>query len=81
MKKLDLEELERLLNEVLENEDYIKAIAIRDGRYYKLTWSRPTVSSPTRWLYQGKDFPMKAGQVWVALLDAQRTPKFTGTAS
>lgn len=30
LKKLDLEELERLLNEVLENEDYIKAIAIRD---------------------------------------------------
>ena len=58
-----------------------KAIAFRDGRYYKLTWSRPTVSAPTRWLYQGKDFPMKAGQVWVALLDAQRTPKFTGTAS
>lgn len=30
LKKLDLEELNRLLNEVLENEDYIKAIAIRD---------------------------------------------------
>ena len=30
LKKLDLEELEKLLNEVLENEDYIKAIAIRD---------------------------------------------------
>jgi bifunctional DNase/RNase len=30
LKKLDLEELDRLLNEVLENEDYIKAIAIRD---------------------------------------------------
>ncbi len=30
LKKLDLEELERLLNEVLENEDYIKAITIRD---------------------------------------------------
>ena len=30
LKQLDLEELERLLNEVLENEDYIRAIAIRD---------------------------------------------------
>ncbi|MBS1628077.1 MAG: bifunctional nuclease family protein [Bacteroidetes bacterium] len=28
--KLSLEELQNLLNEVLENEDYIKAIAIRD---------------------------------------------------
>ena len=30
LKQLDIEELERLLNEVLENEDYIRAIAIRD---------------------------------------------------
>jgi len=30
MKKLSLQELESLLNEVLEHEDYIKAIAIRD---------------------------------------------------
>jgi uncharacterized protein len=30
LKKLSLQELESLLNEVLEHEDYIKAIAIRD---------------------------------------------------
>lgn len=30
LKNLDLEELNKLLNEVLENEDYIRAIAIRD---------------------------------------------------
>jgi bifunctional DNase/RNase len=30
LKKLSLQELETLLNEVLEHEDYIKAIAIRD---------------------------------------------------
>ena len=30
LKKLDLEELHTLLNEVLEQEDYIRAIAIRD---------------------------------------------------
>jgi bifunctional DNase/RNase len=30
LKQLDIDELERLLNEVLENEDYIRAIAIRD---------------------------------------------------
>jgi bifunctional DNase/RNase len=30
LKKLSLEELNNLLNEVLENEDYVKAIAIRD---------------------------------------------------
>lgn len=30
LKQMDLEELDRLLNEVLENEDYIRAIAIRD---------------------------------------------------
>jgi bifunctional DNase/RNase len=30
LKKLDLEELDKLLNEVLNSEDYIRAIAIRD---------------------------------------------------
>jgi len=30
LKKLDLEELDKLLYEVLESEDYIRAIAIRD---------------------------------------------------
>ncbi len=30
LKQMDLEELDRLLHEVLENEDYIRAIAIRD---------------------------------------------------
>ena len=30
LKNLSLEELDSLLNEVLEQEDYIKAIAIRD---------------------------------------------------
>ncbi|MEY3350412.1 MAG: hypothetical protein RIQ50_523 [Bacteroidota bacterium] len=30
LKNMDLEELNKLLNEVLENEDYIRAIAIRD---------------------------------------------------
>ena len=30
LKKLDLEELDKLLNEVLDTEDYIRAIAIRD---------------------------------------------------
>lgn len=30
LKQMDLEELDKLLNEVLENEDYIRAIAIRD---------------------------------------------------
>ena len=49
-----------------------KATILRDGRAYSVTWSRPSVDSPTRWLYQGKDFPMKAGQVWVMLLDAKR---------
>ncbi len=55
-----------------------KAIALRDGRSYALTWTRPTPKSPTRWLYQGKDFPMKAGQIWVVLFDSQRTAKITG---
>jgi protein-arginine kinase activator protein McsA len=30
LKKMDLEELDKLLNEVLDTEDYIRAIAIRD---------------------------------------------------
>jgi bifunctional DNase/RNase len=30
LKQMDLEELDKLLHEVLENEDYIRAIAIRD---------------------------------------------------
>jgi hypothetical protein len=50
-----------------------KATVLRDGRSWPVTWSRKSVGSPTRWTYQGKDFPMKAGQVWVLLLDSRKS--------
>jgi len=50
-----------------------KATVLRDGRSWPVTWSRKSVGSPTRWTYQGRDFPMKAGQVWVLLLDSRKT--------
>jgi hypothetical protein len=51
-----------------------KALILRDGRAFSVTWERPSTSAPTRWLFQGKDFPLKPGQTWVVLLDKTKTP-------
>jgi hypothetical protein len=52
-----------------------KAVVLRDGKSWNVTWSRPSVDQPTRWIYQGQDFPMNPGQIWVVLLDKERSPR------
>ena len=42
-----------------------QALVLRDGRAFSVTWSRPTVSSPTTYTYEGAPFPMQTGQQWV----------------
>ena len=54
------------------------AIVLRDGRSFTARWSRPTIGSPTRFLINGADVPLKPGKVWVILLDKRLTPKITG---
>jgi hypothetical protein len=51
-----------------------QALILRDGKAYEATWARPSKGKGTRFTYRGKDFPMKAGQVWIVLLDDERTP-------
>lgn len=51
-----------------------KALVLRNGRAYRVTWSRPKAEKGTTWSYRGHDFPMAPGQVWIVLLDDQRHP-------
>jgi hypothetical protein len=51
-----------------------KAVVLRDGKAWNVSWSRPSKSKGTRWIYQGEDFPLRPGQVWVVLLDEDRRP-------
>ena len=52
---------------------------LRDGRSFKVNWSRPTAESGTTWtLADGSEIKFAAGSVWVALTD--RKPEFTLTA-
>lgn len=53
------------------------AVIIRDGKAWNVKWSRPAVDKPTRWTYKGKNFPMKPGQIWVVLLDNERTARIS----
>jgi hypothetical protein len=48
------------------------AQVIRDGKVWPATWSRPSVDKPTRYTIKGAKAPLKAGQVWVVLLDEDR---------
>lgn len=52
-----------------------KALVARDGKVYKVTWSRKSETAPTKWTYKGADFPMGAGQPWIVL--APNTTKAT----
>jgi Protein of unknown function (DUF3048) N-terminal domain/Protein of unknown function (DUF3048) C-terminal domain len=51
-----------------------KALVLRDGRAYNVTWQRRSADDGTTWTYRGSDFPMAPGQVWIALLDNDRHP-------
>jgi hypothetical protein len=45
-----------------------KAWVFRDGRMWRVDWSRPTGDDGTTWTYRGQPFPMAPGQVWILLL-------------
>jgi len=43
------------------------ALVLRNGREYRVHWSRPTYNGGTRFTYRGKPFNFARGQVWVVL--------------
>jgi hypothetical protein len=50
------------------------AMVLRDGRVWKTTWTRPNAKSGTTFtLRDGTLMPFKPGQLWIALLDRQRS--------
>jgi hypothetical protein len=52
-----------------------KAMVLRDGRVWEVTWERPELAEGTRYLLpDGSPIPFAIGQEWIVLLDAQRTP-------
>jgi len=53
------------------------ALFLRNGQYWRGTWSRPTASGGTTWSVGGREFPLAAGQVWVLLID-RKTPATIG---
>ena len=54
-----------------------KALLLRNGRMWPITWSRPKPEVGTTWRYQGDEIAMDPGQVWIALLDDDRQPQIT----
>lgn len=47
-----------------------KALMLRNGRAYDITWERPTEESPTAYLdAQGDPIAMDPGQVWILIKD------------
>ncbi|MFI5101175.1 MAG: DUF3048 domain-containing protein [Actinomycetes bacterium] len=53
------------------------ALILRNGQYWRATWSRPSAATGTHWLVGGQPFPLAGGQVWVLLID-RRTPAKIG---
>ena len=53
------------------------ALFLRNGQYWRGTWSRPSASAGTTWTVAGKPFPMAAGQIWVLLIN-KKTPATIG---
>ncbi len=53
-----------------------KALVMRDGRAWEVTWNRPDEASGTTFtLPDGSAMPFKPGQTWIVLLDRDRTVK------
>lgn len=49
-----------------------KALLLRNGEMWPITWSRPKPEDGTTWKYKGKEIPMDPGQMWILLLDNDR---------
>jgi hypothetical protein len=48
------------------------ALVLRNGRAYKVRWSRPRVDGGTTFTYAGRPFPFARGQVWIVLVGNRR---------
>ncbi len=48
------------------------ALVLRNGREYRVQWSRPTKDGGTTFTYHGKPFMFAKGQVWVVLVGNPR---------
>jgi Protein of unknown function (DUF3048) C-terminal domain len=48
------------------------ALALRNGRAYRVRWSRPTASGGTTFTYAGKPFTFARGPVWIVLVGNRR---------
>ena len=55
-----------------------RAVVMRDGLAWDVTWSRPTAEDGTTFtLDDGTVMPFKPGQLWIALLDRKRKATIT----
>jgi hypothetical protein len=53
-----------------------KAVVLRDGRLWPVTWERPSLADGTRFLLpDGTTMPFAIGQEWIVLLDKTMEPK------
>jgi Protein of unknown function (DUF3048) N-terminal domain/Protein of unknown function (DUF3048) C-terminal domain len=48
------------------------ALVLRNGRAYRVEWSRPRSNGGTSFTYRGKPFTFAKGQVWVVLVGNRR---------
>lgn len=52
------------------------ALILRDGRMFKVKWSRPDLTTGTTFtMANGKEMPFAPGQVWIWLADRKKSPK------
>lgn len=55
-----------------------KAWVFRNGRMWRVDWSRPDADGGTTWTYRGRPFPMDPGQIWIVLLSNALRPQIQG---
>lgn len=48
------------------------ALVLRNGRAYRVRWSRPKANGGTTFTYHGKPFKFARGQVWIVLVGNRR---------
>lgn len=49
-----------------------RALVLRNGRAYRVRWSRPKANRGTTFTYHGKPFKFAKGQVWIVLVGNRR---------
>ncbi len=59
-----------------------RALVLRDGRSWDVTWQRPDAESGTTFMMSdGSPMPFKPGQQWIVLLDRDRPAKVSAPAT